>query len=94
MQNATAESVMAALRAVRDPETGQDVCSLGWVSDVQVRERLVSLALAVPRARAPGLEPVRRAAEAAVAALPGVASATVVLTAHRGEAAAGGGTAR
>ena len=87
-QAATAETVIQALRAVRDPETGQDVCSLGWVADVQVRDRLVSLALAVPRARAPGLEPLRRAAEAAVAALPGVASATVVLTAHRGESAA------
>jgi ATP-binding protein involved in chromosome partitioning len=82
---ATTEAVLQALSGVRDSETGQDVCSLGWVADVQVRDRLVSLALSVPRARAPGLEPLRRAAEAAVAALPGVASATVVLTAHRGD---------
>ncbi len=81
------QSVMQALAAVRDPETGQDIVASGWVADVQARERLVNVALAVPRARAPRLEPVRRAAEAAVAALPGVASASVVLTAHRTEAA-------
>jgi ATP-binding protein involved in chromosome partitioning len=80
-----AGQVRRALASVRDPETGRDVVALGWVADVQVRDRFVSLALSVPRARAPGLEPVRRAAEAAIAALPGVASATVVLTAHRGE---------
>jgi ATP-binding protein involved in chromosome partitioning len=84
-----AEQVMQALAAVRDPEGGQPITALGWVADVQVERGLVNVALSVPRARAPGLEPVRRAAEAAVAALPGVASATVVLTAHRGGAAEG-----
>jgi ATP-binding protein involved in chromosome partitioning len=89
-----AERAIQALGTVRDPETGRDVVALGWVADVQVRDRFVSLALSVPRARAAGLEPVRRVAEAAVAALPGVASATVVLTAHRGEAAAVASPAR
>ena len=81
------EHVLQALRAVRDPETGQDLVSSGWVGDVQLRERLVNVALAVPRARAASLEPVRREAEAALAALPGIASASVVLTAHRTAAA-------
>jgi len=78
-----AAALLEALKAVRDPETGQDVVSLGWVSGVQVKDRLVSFALEVPRERAPGLEPVRVAAEKAAMALPGVLSATVVLTAHR-----------
>jgi ATP-binding protein involved in chromosome partitioning len=76
-------AVLQALRGVRDAELGQDAVSLGYVQDVQVKGGLVSLVLAVPRARAPGLEPLRRAAEAAVSALPGVLNATVVLTAHK-----------
>ncbi len=70
------------------PERGADIVSLGMVQGLQVRDGLVSLALEVPRARAAALEPLRRAAEAAVAALPGVLNATVVLTAHRGDAPA------
>lgn len=80
----TEAGILRALGSVRDAELGQDPVTLGYVQDVQVKGGLVSLALAVPRARAAGLEPLRRAAEAAVAALPGVLSATVVLTAHKG----------
>jgi ATP-binding protein involved in chromosome partitioning len=79
----TEAGILRALGTVRDAELGQDPVTLGYVQDVQVKGGLVSLALAVPRARAATLEPLRRAAEAAVAALPGVLSATVVLTAHK-----------
>jgi len=79
----TEEAIRAALGAVRDPESGRDVVSLGWVQGLQVKDRLVALALEVPRDRAGALEPVRAAAEKAVMALPGVLSASVVLTAHR-----------
>jgi ATP-binding protein involved in chromosome partitioning len=50
---------------------------------VQVRDGLVQVTLGVDRARAEALEPARRAAEGAIARLPGVRNATVVLTAHR-----------
>ncbi len=90
MTAVTPETVLSALARLRDPERGGDIVSLGMVQGLQVRDGLVSLALEVPRARAATLEPLRRAAEAAVAALPGVLNATVVLTAHRGEAPAPG----
>jgi ATP-binding protein involved in chromosome partitioning len=53
------------------------------VEGVLARGGLVQVTLSVDRARAEGLEPARRAAEGAITRLPGVRSATVILTAHR-----------
>jgi ATP-binding protein involved in chromosome partitioning len=83
--------VMAALATVRDPATGRDVVSSGMVEGLAAKAGMVQLALLVPRERAREAEPLRQAAEKAVAAVPGVLSATVVLTAHRAEAEARGG---
>ncbi|MCW8087461.1 Mrp/NBP35 family ATP-binding protein [Sabulicella glaciei] len=82
------EAVRAALRAVVDPATGRDVVSSGMVEAINERDGMVQFALAVPRERAREMEPLRLAAERAAAAVPGVLSATVVLTAHRAEAPA------
>jgi ATP-binding protein involved in chromosome partitioning len=81
------EAVRRALRAVRDPETGRDLVESGMVQGLAARDGLVQFALAVPRERARDLEPLRQAAERAAAGVPGVLSATAVLTAHRGEPA-------
>jgi ATP-binding protein involved in chromosome partitioning len=78
-----AEAVRAALSTVRDPASGRDLVSAGMVEGIVARDGLVQVSLSVPRERARELEPVRAAAEAAVAKLPGVLSATVVLTAAR-----------
>ncbi len=89
------EAVRAALRAVRDPAGGGDVVSSGMVQGLAARDGMVQFALQVPRDRARELEPLRQAAEAAAAAVPGVLSATAVLTAHRDEAGPKpGGTGR
>ncbi len=77
------ETVRAALQAIRDPATGQDLVSSGMVQGLAARDGLVQFALAVPRERARAMEPLRLAAEQAAAAVPGVLSATAVLTAHR-----------
>src|SRR5688500_19738327 len=76
------EAVRAALRRVRDPAGGQDVVASGMVQGLAARDGMVQFALAVPRERAREMEPLRQAAERAAAAVPGVLSATVVLTAH------------
>ncbi|MBD0272032.1 MAG: P-loop NTPase, partial [Acetobacteraceae bacterium] len=81
------ESVRKALGAVRDPTTGRGVVEAGMVQGLSVRDGLVQFALSVPRERAREMEPLRQAAERAAAAVPGVLSATAVLTAHRGGAA-------
>jgi ATP-binding protein involved in chromosome partitioning len=82
------QAVRTALRGVRDPATGRDVIEAGMVEGLAVRDGMVQFAIQVPRDRARESEPLRAAAERAAASVPGVLSATVVLTAHRAEAPA------
>jgi ATP-binding protein involved in chromosome partitioning len=78
----TENQILAALRAVRDPERGGDIVSLGMVSGVVIRDGNVGFAIEVEAERGPRLEPLRKAAEYAVEALPDVRSVTAVLTAE------------
>ena len=81
------QAVRAALQAVRDPATGRDVVSAGMVEGLTVKAGMVQFAIQVPRERARESESLRAAAERAAGAVPGVLSATVVLTAHNPAAA-------
>ncbi len=83
MSDAIVDGVKRALRGVLDPKTGRSVIENGMVETVSVRDGMVQFALAVPRERARELEPLRQAAERAASGVPGVLSATVVMTAHR-----------
>src|SRR5258707_596352 len=78
----TEREILAALAAVRDPDKGGDIVALGMVSEIVVRDGNVGFAIEVEAERGPRLEPLRKAAEAAVEALPGVLSVTAVLTAE------------
>jgi len=78
----TENQILDALRAVRDPERGGDIVSLGMVSGVVIRDGNVGFAIEVEAERGPRLEPLRKAAENAVEALPDVVSVTAVLTAE------------
>src|SRR5204863_5714769 len=78
----TEKEVLDALAAVRDPDKGADVVSLGMISGVVVRDGNVGFAIEVEPERGARLEPLRKAAEQAVEALPGVLSVTAVLTAE------------
>jgi len=75
--------VLQALRAVNDPGRGGDIVSLDMVRGLQVKGGRVLFSLEVDPARGPALEPLRQAAERAVAALPGVTEVTAVLTAEK-----------
>ncbi|CCG06744.1 Mrp/NBP35 family ATP-binding protein [Pararhodospirillum photometricum] len=70
---------------------GQNVVSLGWVEGLAWRaengQMTVNVSLGVPPDLGPSLEPLCREAEAALAAVPGVDRARVVLTAQRPPAA-------
>ena len=90
MADITEDDVIAALRAVNDPSQGRSVVDLGMVSAIHIKQSNISFALEVPAHRGPAMEPVRKAAETAARAIPGVTSATVVVTAHSGT---GGGAA-
>ena len=83
MGESLVEAVRQALLTVRDPVGGGNVVEAGLVQGLTARDGLVQFAIAVPRERAREMEPLRQAAEKAAAGVPGVLSATVVLTAHR-----------
>ena len=70
----TRDAVLAALRAVPMPGTGGSIVDADVVRALAVEGDRVRFLLEVDPAQGPQLEPVRAAAEAAVAALPGVAA--------------------
>ena len=83
MAEVSEAAVLAALKTVSDPERGGNIVDLGMVNGLALRAGHVAFAIEVDRVRAPKLEGLRRAAEKAVEALPGVLSVSAVLTAER-----------
>src|SRR5213078_1328989 len=84
---ATKEQVLAALAAVKSPD-GAPLRQTGKLSDVVVSDGKVFFSITVDAAVVQQWEPVRKAAEAAVRAVPGVKSAMVALTGERAAGAA------
>jgi ATP-binding protein involved in chromosome partitioning len=83
MADITESAVRGVLETVTDPATGKNVVALGMVSGIATRGGHVAVTLEVDPARGSALEPLRQACEQAVRALPGVLSATAVMTAER-----------
>lgn len=83
----TESQVLTALGKILDPDKRQDVVTLGMIQGLVVKEGHVGFSLEVEAARGPHLEPLRKAAEKAIEALPGVLSVTAVLTAQKKEGA-------
>ena len=73
MMSVTRDAVLAALRGVPMPGTGGSIVDADVVRALTIEADRVRFLLEVDPAQGPRLEPVRAAAEAAVAALPGVA---------------------
>lgn len=82
-ERALQEQVRTVLGTVVDPDLGKDLVSLGRIQGLVVRGGNVGFSIEVEPERGPALEPLRKAAEQAVMALPGVTSVTAVLTAER-----------
>jgi len=76
------EAVLAALGTVPMPGTGGSLVDADVVRALAIEGERVRFLLEVDPAEGARLEPVRAAAEAAVAALPGVAAVSALLTAH------------
>ncbi|MFL5297117.1 MAG: Mrp/NBP35 family ATP-binding protein [Phenylobacterium sp.] len=74
--------ILAALDAVKDPKTGQGLTAAGLVRGLSIRGGKAGFMLEVPAAEIAAYGPVRDAAERALAAVPGVEAAQVVLTAE------------
>jgi ATP-binding protein involved in chromosome partitioning len=83
MTQVTEAAVLDALKRVKDPDRGQDVVALGMVQGMAIKGGHVHFTLQVEPEQGPKLEPLRKAAEKAVEALPGVLSVTAVLTADK-----------
>ena len=83
------EQVLAALALVPAPG-GAALTDANVLSDVVVTDGKVFFSMTVDAAAVKDWEPVRKAAEEAVRAVPGVQSALVALTAERAGAAARG----
>lgn len=77
------ESVLEALARIKAPDTGKSITEMGWVTGLVVKSGNVGFALDIGAGDGAALEPVRAAAEAAIRALPGVLSSTVILTAEK-----------
>lgn len=84
MTEITEEVVLAALGRVIDPARGMDIVSAGMVKGVSVDGNTVRFIIEGDSWRGAALEPLRRAAEEAVAALPGVRHVAAILTAETG----------
>jgi ATP-binding protein involved in chromosome partitioning len=82
MPAVTERQILDALRHIPDPDKGSDIVALGMVAGLVIRDGNVGFAIEVEAERGPRLEPLRKAAEKAVEALPGVVSVTAVLTAE------------
>jgi ATP-binding protein involved in chromosome partitioning len=83
MAEVTESAVRSVLETVIDPVTARSVVALGMVSGIATRGGHVAVTLDVDPARGPSLEPLRLACEQAVRTMPGVLSATAVMTAER-----------
>ncbi|HLF79091.1 MAG TPA: Mrp/NBP35 family ATP-binding protein [Dehalococcoidia bacterium] len=89
MADAVTEStVLTALREVEDPELHRDIVTLNMVRDLKIEGPTVSMTLMLTTPACPLTGPFKEAVETALLAIPGVATAKVVLDAevrsHRG----------
>ncbi len=87
--------ILEALKSVATPDGKSDIVSAGLISGLIVKDGNVGFAIEVDPREGEKLEPLRKQAEQAADAVPGVLSVTAVLTAHRespsGGPQAGGG---
>jgi ATP-binding protein involved in chromosome partitioning len=93
MLNITEQQILDSLKNINDPDKGDNIVNLGMVQGLQMKDGHVAFAIEVDPERGPNLEPLRKKAEETVHALPGVLTATVVLTAERAASGGNGGTA-
>ncbi len=93
MPDITEQQILDSLKNVNDPDKGDNIVNLGMVQGLQMKDGHVAFAIEVDPERGPNLEPLRKEAEQTVHALPGVLTATVVLTAERAASGGNGGTA-
>src|SRR5260370_12252872 len=73
----TEHTVLDALRAVRDPDQGQDIVSLGLVKEIRIQDAEVSFTLAFVGQAPATKAALHSSASKAVSQLPGVSRVSV-----------------
>src|SRR5512144_2617064 len=73
----TERTVLDALRAIRDPDQGQDIVSLGLVKEIRIQDAEVSFTLAFAGQAPATKAALHSSASKAVALLPGVSRVSV-----------------
>src|SRR6188472_3044985 len=81
-ETVTAEAVRAVLKGITGPGIDGDLSTSRQISEISIRNGQVVFAITIDPKLAVELEPMRKAAERAVASLPGVSRAIVALTAE------------
>jgi len=76
-------TLLNALRGMKHPQTGHDIVDDGLVTGLVIRDGNVGFALQIHPEEAESCEELRLACEEKLRQIPGVLSATVVLTAHQ-----------
>jgi Mrp family chromosome partitioning ATPase/DUF971 family protein len=77
------KEVLDALSAIIDPDLGRDIVSLGFIKNLCIEKGNVSFAIELTTPACPVRHKFKSAAEQAVAALPGVKSVHVAMTARK-----------
>jgi ATP-binding protein involved in chromosome partitioning len=85
----TKSQVLDHLRSVSGLDADGNIADQGLVSEIIIKEDRVYFSITVPIDRAGDLEPMRQAAEKAVAEIEGVNAVTAVLTAEAAQGTAG-----
>ncbi|WP_296424879.1 Mrp/NBP35 family ATP-binding protein [Yoonia sp.] len=83
----TRDAVIATLKTIEDPASGDDIMAAGLVRALNVDDGNVRFVFEVAPALAQQMEPVRAAAEAALRAMPGIGNVSAIMTAHTTPAA-------
>jgi ATP-binding protein involved in chromosome partitioning len=88
----TPDAVLAALKAVMDPDLHRDIVSLGFVKDLEIRGGAVRFKVELTTPACPVKDLLKKQSHDVVAKLPGVTSVEVEMTAQvRATGAPGGG---
>ncbi|MGI9402718.1 MAG: Mrp/NBP35 family ATP-binding protein, partial [Rhizobiaceae bacterium] len=76
------ETVLEALKTIKDPSSGEDLVSSGMMRALQLDDQHVRFVMEIDPSRAADMEELRQAAEDKLTGLNGCEKATIVLTAH------------
>jgi ATP-binding protein involved in chromosome partitioning len=82
MTQISEQSVLDALRQIKDPDLHKDIVTLGFIKDLKIEGAVVSFRIVLTTPACPVKEEMESAARELVGALPGVASVNVTMDAE------------